>query len=261
MLRFVQSPRKRRRIFWLSLVLVAGGIAAGLILSIPSPKVENVNPTGAEGPADTVAQGNAHLTQSDRQAIDALLAKFVPAAVGRRSARTAWSLAGPELKAASTLSQWKRGVSPVPAFPVRERTFTGWPTVDVEKDAVVLSLLVHPKAGQEKLGDYTFSIQAIRSGGKWLVNRLYTIAINHPVRNGQHEIGPADFQAPSSYAQPSQTKPRVSSTWLLPIVAILSVALITPLVIGSTLFVRSRRRKRTLAEQDMPRLPSSYRSR
>ena len=260
MLRFVQSPRKRRRIFWLTLVLVAGGIAAALILSIHSPKVENVNPTGAEGPADTVSAGNVPLTRSDRQAIDALLAKFMPAAVGRQSATTAWALAGPELKAASTLAQWKKGISPVPAFPVREKTFTGWPTVDVEKNTVVLSLLVHPKAGQEKLGDYTFAVQAIRSGGKWLINRLYTIAINHPVRNGQHEIGPADFQAPGGTAQPSQAKPRVSSSWLIPIVAILSVALVTPLVIGSVLFVRSRRRKRGLAEQEMPSLPSSHRS-
>ena len=257
---FVQSPRKRRRIFWLTLVLVAGGVAAGLIVSIPSPKVENVNPTGSEGPADTVAQSNLPLSRSDRRAIDSLLAKFVPAAVGRRSATTAWSLAGPELKAASTLAQWKKGVSPVPAFPVRERTFTGWPTMDVEKNQVTLSLLVHPKKGQENLGDYTFAVQAVRNGGKWVVNRLYTIAINHPVRNGQHEIGPADFQAPGGTAQPSQAKPRVSSSWLIPIVAILSVALVTPLVIGSVLFVRSRRRKRGLPEQEMPSLPSSHRS-
>ena len=260
MLRFVQSPRKRRRIFWLTLVLVAGGIAAALILSIHSPKVENVNPTGAEGPADTVSAGNVPLTRSDRRAIDALLAKFMPAAVGRRSATTAWALAGPELKAASTLAQWKKGISPVPAFPVREKTFTGWPTVDVEKNTVVLSLLVHPRAGQEKLGDYTFSVQAVRSGGKWLVNRLYTIAINHPVRNGQHEIGPADFQAPSSYAQPSQARPRLGSSWLLPIVGILLIAFVVPVAVGTTLFVRSRRRKRALAGQEMPRLPSSHRS-
>jgi hypothetical protein len=251
----------RRRAFWIGLALAAGGVAAALILSIPSPKKENVNPTGAEGPADTVAQGNVPLTRKDRQQIDALLAKFMPAAVGRQSATTAWALAGPELKAASTLAQWKKGSSPVPTFPVREKTFTGWPTVDVEKNQVTLSLLVHPQKGKEGLGDYTFSVQAIRSGGKWLVNRLYTIAINHPVRNGKHEIGPADFQAPGGGGEVPQGKPRVGSSWLIPIVAILSVALITPLVIGGTLFVRSRRRKRSRANEQMPGLPSSYRSR
>jgi len=247
----------RRRAFWIALALAAAGVAAGLIVSIPSPKKENANPTGAEGPADTVASSNLHLANSDREAIDSLLAKFVPAAVGRQSATTAWSLAGPELKAASTLAQWKKGTSPVPAFPVREKTFTGWPTMAVEKNAVTLSLLVHPKKGEENLGDYTFAVQAVRSEGRWLVNRLYTIAINHPVRNGQHEIGPADFQAPSGGNGPSQSKPRIGSSWLLPIVAILSIALVVPLVLGSTLFVRSRRRKRAVADQEMPRLPST----
>jgi hypothetical protein len=250
----------RRRAFWLALALAAAGTAAGLILSIPSPKKENINPTGNEGPADTVAQTNLRLTRTDRQAIDGLLAKFVPAAVGRQSATQAWALAGPELKAAGSLAQWKRGISPVPAFPVREKTFTGWPTLDVEKNEVTLSLLVHPRPGEEQLGDYTFAVQAVRSEGRWLVNRLYTIAINHPVRNGQHEIGPADFQAPSGSNGPSQAKPQLASTWLLPIVGILLIALVTPLVIGGVLFVRSRRRKRALAGEEMPSLPSGYRS-
>ena len=251
----------RRRAFWLALALAAAGTAAGLILSIPSPKKENINPTGNEGPADTVAQTNLRLTGADRQAIDALLAKFVPAAVGRQSAVEAWSLAGPELKAAGSLAQWKRGISPVPAFPVREKTFTGWPTMDVEKNQVTLSLLVHPKQGQEKLGDYTFAVQAVHSEGRWLVNRMYTIAINHPVRNGQHEIGPADFQAPSGSNGPSQSKPQARvRRGCFRSSGILMIALVTPVVIGGVLLVRSRRRKRALAGQEMPSLPSSYRS-
>ena len=248
----------RRRVFWVALAIAAAGTAAGLIVAIPSPKHENVNPTGKEGPAQTVAQTNARLTSTDRRAIDTLLEKFVPAAVGRQSATTAWALAGPELKASSTLAQWKKGVSPVPAYPVREREFIGWPTVDVEKNAVVLSLLVHPKSGSSDLGDYTFAVQAIRTKGRWLVNRLYTIAINHPVRNGKHELGPADFQAPSSYAQPPKTKPTLGSSWLLLIFGILLIALVTPLVIGGTLFVRSRRRKRAVAREELPGLPTGY---
>ena len=258
--RFIpQSPRKRRRVKWIGLAVVAVAVAVGVVLAIPSPKKENPNPTGAEGPAQTVSQATVKLTSADREQIDALLAKFVPAAVGRRSAALAWSLAGPELKASSTLAQWKKGVSPVPAYPVRERSFTGWPTMDVEKDQVTLSLLVHPKAKQKNLGDYTFAIQTIKSHGRWLVNRLYTIAINHPVRGGQHEIGPADFSAPSGAASPSQSKPRLGSSWLLPIVGILSVALLTPLAIGGFVVVRGRRRRSKTTPEEMPRLPTGYR--
>jgi hypothetical protein len=244
---------------WIGLAVVAVSVAVGVILAIPSPKKENPNPTGAEGPAQTVVQSNVKLTAADREQIDALLAKFVPAAVGRQSAKVAWSLAGPELKASSTLAQWQKGVSPVPAFPVREKTFTGWPTMDVEKDQVTLSLLVHPRASQKNLGDYTFAIQTLKSHGHWLVNRLYTIAINHPVRGGRHEIGPADFGAQNSYSNPTPTKPRLGSSWLLPIVGILSVALLTPLAIGGFVVVRGRRRKRGKTPEEMPQLPTGYR--
>ena len=249
----------RRRLFWVALAVAAAGTAGGLIAAIPSPKHENVNPIGNEGPAQTVAESNVRLTRSDRAAIEALLEKFVPAAVGRRSAATAWALAGPELKTSSSLAQWKKGISPVPAYPVREKRFTGWPTIDVEKDAVTLSLLVHPKLGSGDLGDYTFAVQAIRHDGRWLVNRLYTIAINHPVRNGKHEIGPADFQAPSGGAAPTPTKARLGSSWLLPIVGLLSLAFVIPLTVGGVVFFRARRRRRRRGEEGLPQLPSSYR--
>ena len=259
--RFVHSPRIRRRLFWIALAVAAAGTAGGLIAAIPSPKHENVNPTGNEGPAQTVAQSNVPLTRNDRGQIEQLLARFVPAAVGRQSATTAWALAGPELKASSTLAQWKKGVSPVPAYPVREKSFTGWPVVDSEKNAVTLSLLVHPKAGSGDLGDYTFSVQAIRRSGRWLVNRLYTIAINHPVRNGKHELGPADFNAPagSSGAPAPVSKPRLGSSWLLPLIGLLSLAFVIPITVGGTVFVRSRRRRRQQPRESLPRLPSSYR--
>jgi hypothetical protein len=250
----------RRRLFWIALAVAAAGTASGLILAIPSPKHENVNPTGNEGPAQTVAQTNVPLTRRNRQEIETLLEKFVPAAVDRQSAATAWALAGPELKATSTLAQWKKGISPVPQFPVREKRFDGWPTVDVEKNQVVLSLLVHPKPGSGDLGDYTFSVQTIKQGGRWLVNRIYTIAINHPVRNGKHEIGPADFAAPSSGGGASPSgKSRLGSSWLLPIVGLLSLAFVIPLTVGVTLFVRSRRAKRRYSEESLPPLPSSHR--
>jgi hypothetical protein len=259
---WIESPRKRRRLYWLGGLVAAAAVAVGVILAIPSPKKENVSPTGAEGPAQTVAPTNVPLKASDRRAIDAVLAKFIPAAVGRRDAERAWALAGPELKTSSTLAEWKKGNSPVPYFPVRERTFTGWPTVDVERDQVTFSLLVHPKKGSN-LGDYTFSVEAIRARSSWLINRIYTIAINNPVRNGKHEIGPADFGAPSAGSSSSSTKPRLSSSWLLPIVGILSLVFVVPVTLGIVLFVRSRRRRRKLAASgstELPPLPSTFTS-
>ena len=54
-------------------------------------------------------------------------------------------------------------------------------------------------------------------------------------------------------------KPRLGSSWLLPIVAILSLAFVIPLSVGGVVLVRSRRRRRHGAEESLPPLPSSYR--
>ena len=244
-------------------MLAVAGLAGGLIAVIPNSTPGSAAPTRNEGPAQAVTQTNVHLSRADRHAIDVLLAKFVPAAVDRRSAAQAWALAGPELKASSTLAQWKAGTSPVPSYPAAEKqVFSGWPTVDVEKNQVTLSLLLHPRPGA-KLADYTFSVQVIRRHGRWLVNRFYTIAINNPVRNGQREVGPADFQAPSTGGGPPAGRPRLGHSWLLPVIGILSLALLIPLGLGLTVFVRSRRRRRRLAADPrsvLPPLPSGFRS-
>lgn len=261
--RLIHSPRMRRRAFWIALAVLAAGVAGGLIAVIPSGKPLNVNPSGKEGPAQTVSDAQVPLTRKNRQEIEALLEKFVPAAVGRKSAATAWALAGPELKASSSLAQWKKGISPVPSYPVREKRFDGWPTIDVEKDQVTLSLLVHPRPGTGDLGDYTFSVQAIKRGDRWLVNRIYTIAINHPVRNGKHEIGPADFGAPSVAARSPDSgptaKPRLGSSWLALLIGLLSLAFVIPLAVGGVILVRSRRARRRRGEESLPPLPSSHR--
>ncbi len=250
------SPRKRRRLlFVVAVALVAGGIAGG-IASVPNTTPGSGAPTVDEGPAQLATSTNVKLTRADRLAIDDLLAKFVPAAVKRQSPVLAWSLAGPELKTSTSLAAWKKGNSPVPYFPVKESTFTGWPTMDVEKNSVVLSLLVHPTKGHESLGDYTFAIQTIRSHKHWLVNRLYTIAINRKPKGGTREVGPADFGAQAQGGPPPTKDPSLSQSWFLPVLFGLVAALAAPFLIGGFLWVRARRRRRHLASGEFPMLPT-----
>ena len=64
--------------------------------------------TTDEGPAQLADTHVYHLTAADRSKIDALLDRFIPAAVERRSAKTAWALSGPELHAYSSVAQWQR---------------------------------------------------------------------------------------------------------------------------------------------------------
>jgi hypothetical protein len=240
-------------------LLIAAAIA-GAVSLIPNTTPSNPAVKGNEGPAQTVAPTTTHVSAAERTQIDAVLDKFIPAAVERKNAALAWALAGPEFRASSSLAQWKKGNSPVPSYPARGTEFHGWSVTDAQPGQVIFALLVHPRPGA-KIGSYTFAGEMIRQQGKWFVNRLYTTAIDNPVRAGQHEVGPADFGAPGG-GTTSPTKTRLGSSWLIPIVAILSAAFVIPLVLGIVLFVRSRRRRRQILAEgrtELPPLPSSFR--
>jgi hypothetical protein len=256
---FLKSPRARRRAVWVAIPLVIAGVVAGAVSLIPNTTPKAVGPTGNEGPAQTVAPVRTSVPATERAEIDAVLDRFIPAAVERKNAAVAWALAGPEFRASSSLAQWKTGNSPVPRYPARGTTFHGWQVTDAQPGQVIFSLLVHPRPGV-KLGSYTFAGQVIRQHGKWFVNRLYTTAIYNPARNGHQEVGPADFGAPGG-GTTSPTKSRLGSDWLIPIVAILSAAFVIPLALGIVLLVRSRRRKRQIRAEgraELPPLPSSF---
>jgi hypothetical protein len=252
----------RRRALWLAAGLAAIGAAFAVAELIPSSSPKSPVAVSNEGPAQVVAQPvDVRLTPADRKAIDSLLDRFVPAAVERLSPSEGWALAGPELRASSSLSQWKAGNTPVPYFPAKGTTFHGWQPLEVTRSYVTFSLLVHPKPGG-KLGDYVFSGVVIRQHRRWLVNRLYTTAIMNPVRGSKREIGPADFQAPAAAAVVS-SKPKLGHSWLVPVVAVLSLAVLAPLGLGLVVFVRSRRRRRRLVAEgrtELPPLPSAFRS-
>ena len=101
--------------------------------------------------------------RADRAKIDALLDKFIPAAVERRSAKTAWALSGPELHAYSSVAQWRAGNSPVPQYPARGTKFHYWTVVYVGKNEVLFNILLHPRP-KVIIPTYEFSGQVIRHG-------------------------------------------------------------------------------------------------
>ena len=194
------------------------------------------------------------LTPADRRAINATLDQFIPDGVGQRSMATAWRLAGPGLKSASTLSQWRHHSSPVPYFPVAGKTFHSWKMVDSSPNSVDFDILVEPRP-HTRYGSWVFSGQMIRRHSHWLVNGLYTTAEMQPVRGSKHEIGPADFSAPASAGAPITTgHGRLGGVWLLAIACILGLGLMFPIAFGITTLVRSRVR-RAGTDRALPPLP------
>ena len=101
----------------------------------------------------------------------------------------------------------------------------------------------------------------MKQGKRWLVNRIYTIAIMNPVTKTTHEVGPADFFAPP----PTSQTPNGKSTMrlgIVPVVSILGLVLLIPISFGVIALLRARRWRRMVqagSRNELPPLPSSYR--
>jgi hypothetical protein len=258
--RLPQSARARRRLVRSGLLGGVVVLVAVLVVVVPNHKPPNPEPTGNEGPAQLAAvTPKLQVATADRRAINAVLDRFIPAGLTRSSPATAWALAGPELRAGSSLAQWRAGNSPVPYYPVLEKTFHTWQTIDVGPRYVVFNLLVHAKPASH-LGSYVFSGQMVKRDNRWLVNRIYTIAIMNPVTKKTHEIGPADFVAPPPTSQTPDTKKTIS-IGIVPVISILALILLIPVSFGVIALVRARRWRRQVrasSRTDLPPLPSGY---
>jgi hypothetical protein len=256
------SPRARRRLFTVAGIVAVAAVAGAIVLAVPSSKPGNPAPKGNEGPAQLAARVSKHVSAVDRKAIDATLDQFIPAAVGRRNATLAWSLAGPELRSGSTLADWKRNITPVPSYPVGDPNYHGWGVLDATKDEVDFNLLVHPRKGSGQSSDWVFQGVLVKRDGHWLVNRIYTTAIMAKPDNGFKEVGPADFAAPGASTDTPQGAAPIGRRWLVVLLAGLVVGILTPTAVGGLLLLRGRRRARNRAEGDaeLPPLPSSVRS-
>ena len=263
-IRIPESPRLRRRLKWVAIagILVVAGVLIAVL--IPSKGPSKGAATGSRAPAQLAVDTHQKLPPADRRQIDTLLDRFIPAAVERRDPNTAWALAGPEMRGASSLSAFRKGDLPVPSYPANEKNYHHWRAIDVEKRSVVLNVLVHPK-NPRTIGTWVFSIEVVKAKSRWLVNHIYTIAVmNPPVRPATvtHELGPADYAAPPPTSRTSTTSSPSSHSFLLPVIAIFAVVLLIPLALGAGALLRARRWRRTVrasGRTELPPLPTSYR--
>jgi hypothetical protein len=266
MIRLPQSPRKRRRLMTIGGAATLLGVGVAVALLIPNRGPSNPEPTGKPRSAQLAVNTHQKLSAADRRRIDRLLDRFFPAAVARKDPLAAWELAGPELRSASSRAAFRKGVLPVPEYPAGEASYHHWRAIDVERGSVVLNILVHPK-DPRKIGDWVFSVQAVKNGGRWLVNRIYTIAVmNPPTRPATvtHELGPADYASPPPAQRNQATATPGGHSLLIPVVAIFALVLLIPLSLGAVALVRARRWRRAIGARggkELPPLPSTYRKR
>lgn len=261
MVRLPDSPRARRRLFRGSILGALVLVVAFVVVLIPNHKPANTEATGREGSAQlAAATPRLHVSTADRRQINEVLDRFLPGALTRTSPDATWALAGPEIRAATTLAGWRAGTTPVPNYPVRETTFHTWRIIDTGPGYVIINQLVHAKPSAH-IGSWVFSIEMVKQHARWLVNRVYTIAVMNPPTHRTHEIGPADFASPSGASKTLNEKPKMGVA-ILPVLGILALILLIPLTLGGIALVRARRWRRMVqstGSTSLPPLPSGYR--
>jgi len=253
----VSSPRLCRRLVRWSIGVA--GVGAILLVFVLAPESQQPDraATGKPGSGQVVRPVSLRVRPAERRAVDKILDRFIPAGVGQRSMTTAWRLAGPELRAGSTLGQWRKDVSPIPYYPVAGKTFHNWKTLDAGPNFVEFALLVAPRRGSH-LGDWALSGRVVRRGSRWLVDRLYT-AVTYNLAGAL--TGPPDLiGGPVSSGAPSNR--RGSSTgigaWIV-CVGVIALLIAPAFLLSAFLSDGWPRRRRPT--RPLPPLPTSVLSR
>lgn len=118
-------------------------------------------------PADA---GNLFVPPADHRRINRLVREFVIDAVARRRPAAAVALVTPDLRAAATPKQWRRGEIPVIPFPADLRLVQ--PTVSyVYPRRVGLDLILQSRPGANQ-GGIRFALEVKRVGSRWLVDSI-----------------------------------------------------------------------------------------
>jgi hypothetical protein len=248
------SHRWRRRILWaLPFVLVVVAFAA-LVASLPRgggiPDDEpSAAPRGAQAPEEIApVQREVPVAGSTRREVNAVLTAFVRHAVTRDDPEAAWELATPALKAGQTRAEWRRGDVPVYPFPVKVDEATGWYVVESFENDLLLTLLMHSRAGTKR-GAIAYQVELKRLGQgtdrRWLVDAFIPERVFTPASTEKRRATPQPSSVPTA---------RLSSWWFIVPGLLLSLIVLVPLTIALVSWRRGVRAekayRRSLAEAD-----------
>src|SRR4051812_31104299 len=229
------SPRRRRRLGVLGVLLVAGGAIAAAVMFMPENNGDTLK-THRSGKATIVppAPKAVALHKADAKAARDTAAKFVATAVLRRNVDDSWDLTAPEMRGGLTRKAWRTGEIPVVPFPADQLDHVGWKLDYSIQDHVGLQVAMLPVANSTAKA-LTFELELVRSGppaGRhWLVDYWAPLGpgTDTPSARIKNQVEGGVAQA------------KIGGRWLLvPVIAVFGTLLAIPVA----LTVRGRMRHR-----------------
>ena len=263
----LSSPRRRRRLRWVVLVL---GIAAPLVF-LGVHFSQPGNPENATGPNIKVPgytqPKHAPFTAERRREVAGVLRQFILTAVNRRDVGRSWDLAAPSMREGFTHKQWNSGDLPVVPYPARDKGLGQGYVQYSYTDSVGMEVYLFPQAGSG-YREMTADVELVKGkDGKWLVDYWMPKKFHGPP--ALSASAKAQQQAQAAKAQAAAKRSRKATReqakaaapppeaayvpakhsdlyWIVP-VAILGLLLLTPLVLWIRAIRRNRRARREWA--------------
>jgi hypothetical protein len=219
----LSSPRFRRRLLWLSAVLLLAGATAVAVVLLPSSKPKHEVFTKAP-PKVYKSPRSVPLDRAGRAEVVFAASNFIQTAVRRVHVDKSWDMTDPSLRQGFTKREWAKGAIPVVPYPA-----AGIRQLSIDwsyRDDVALDIVLAPKAGSG-LPPKSFMIELKRSGSdahhRWLVASW--------APQGVSEASMLSGSSKDNGAIPAATS--LSSRWLLlPAALILGALLVLPVFLG-----------------------------
>jgi hypothetical protein len=233
------SPRFRRRLGWLTAVLVVAGL-----ITLAATRYSNTGSSNATPVVDKPATfervpAHMHLSLQDRHELFAVTSQFVQTAVMRKHLDSAWNMLGPEMKAGQTRKSWDSGFNNV--VPFKADGIGQFNVLYAYKDDVAIDTgLVAGKGA--RWSAKTFTIELKRYPGhahQWLVASWVPKGIG-----GGGTLSPTRTTGPP----PPPFHSKLSARWLLVPVAFFGLLVISLTVWGVGGAIRGRRAARRYAD-------------
>jgi hypothetical protein len=164
----LKSPRTQKYLLWVSAFVLAGGIAAVLVVFLGNTGHSERQSFSSE-PVQTVAKPskNIPLDKAQRE----LAGKFILTAVQRKRLQDAWNLVGPGLRQGMTYKEWLKGTIPVIPFldPIKLAPIK----VDIsQKNYALIEVIIVPASNNVKSQIFMMEMIKVGKGSKshWVVN-------------------------------------------------------------------------------------------
>ena len=228
-------------------MLVAAGAATLVALTYPNTGEREVFTPGKpkitheEPPATPLPKGQ--LAGSQR-----VLSKFVISAVYREHVERSYDLVTPLVRGGLTRKEWRTGDIPVPPFPADAVAVAKSKLVYSHRNLARYEVLLYTKPTAQLL-PLLYSIELTRTArGHWLVDYAMPLGGGFSTRPTPYKL------TPQQHFSDETGHGRLALSWVFVPLAILSLIVIVPLLLGARGWLSKRRAERDYTAGPMPPL-------